>query len=221
MALFIPGPTTANLHQTFSATAGQDWTVMCWGYLSAITPAYYRNWITVEPYLGMGTDIDGFTFDAGTLANNFDGIPLSANKWYHMCETMRSGGSATAHYICGYLNGQPQVINVLDTETFTACTGLTIGNDSTTGNNCPMNGGIRDVRIWPRVLNITEVIREMHSPHPLAPGLLLWSPFDDDMYTDKSGNGHLWTTNGSGQALRAGPLIPWAWNKTKKTKISI
>ena len=217
MALFIPGTTTSNVHLTYSAPAGQDWTVMCWGYLSALTPANYRNWISIEPYLGMGTDSNGYTFDAGTLANNFDGIALSAGRWYHMCETIRSGGSTTSHYICGYLNGKPQVINVLDTETFTACTGITIGNYATGGNNCPINGGVRDVRIWTRILELEEVIREMYSPRPLAPGLLLWSPFDDDIYTDKSGNGHLWTANGTAQVLQSGPLIPWSWNKTKKT----
>ena len=116
MAVFIGNTSGVNLHLSYSAPAGQDWTVMCWGYLNALTPANYRNWISIEPYLGMGTDGNGYTFDAGTLANNFDGQVLNAGVWYHMCETMRSSGSVTTHYICGYLNGQSQVFRCIIAE---------------------------------------------------------------------------------------------------------
>jgi Concanavalin A-like lectin/glucanases superfamily len=210
MSVFIPNTAGVNLALTsYTPVITQPLTLMCWAYLSATTPANYRNAISAEPNLGMGCFSDGVTFDAGTITADHTGPVLAAGVWYHLCMSS-SSASTTAHTINGYVNGAQVVANVADASTYTAYTGLTIGNYASGGNGDPFNGNIRDVRIWTRILTTQEVVSEMRSVVPVhRQGLLLWSPFDNDLYTDKSGRGFIWTATGTGQLLVSGNRKAW------------
>jgi hypothetical protein len=114
--------------------------------------------------------------------------------------------STTSRQIKGYVNGK-QVVDVADTTTFVAYTGLVVGNLQSLPTTHYFNGNIRDLRIWTRELNALNVQAEYLSPAPVnTEGLIVWSPFDDDIYTDRSGNGRVWTPTGS-PVLQFGSIV--------------
>lgn len=193
MSLFVPNSVTSFLSTSYTGGATTDLTIMCWGFLAGARVAY-RNFLAVEPNIAMQTFSDGVTFDVGSNANDHTGSALSLNTWYHLCQTVRNT-STTNHFFRGYVNGV-QNVDVNFTETFVTYTTITVGNSQQFG--LPLLGNVRDVRIWTRAMSPSEVVREMQSPRPSQAGLLLWSPLDDDQFTDRSGNGHLWTSNGAG-----------------------
>jgi hypothetical protein len=208
MSVFIPNTTGVNLTAAWTGGATQDLTIMCWGLLPTATPAAYRNFLTAEPNLALQTFSDGVTFDAGTGSNDFTGPVLATGIWYHLAMTCRNT-STTNHYIRGYVNGQ-LVVTGTDVTTFTAYTSLTLGNYSTGGNTIPLAGNVRDMRIFTRALDSLSIVSEMNSKRPVnKEALLIYSPFDVDIYTDKSGHGYIWAATGTGQALQAGPVQPW------------
>lgn len=218
MALLLPN-STAYLTATFPAySATQDMTVMCWGLLNTPNTGSYRNFVTVEPNLALQTFSDGVTFDAGTATTDNNGSVLNANTWYHVTETFRCT-TATNRRIKGYINGQ-QNVDVTDTSTFSAYTGIVVGYDTTLGSAVQaFNGLIRDVRVWSRELNAQEIALEMKSPRPVnTKALVIWSTFDTDFFTDDSGNGKVWSTGGTGAAsiaTVAGPLIAYPSRNAK------
>lgn len=214
MAVFIPNTVLASLRLSWTASATQDMTLMCWVTLGATT-GNYRNIITTENLTGANvafqTFTDGVTFDIGTGTSDNLGSVLPLNTWLHLTYYVRPS-SSTNRQIVGFINGKEN-IRVIDTSTFAAVTGITIGNwafGQTVPYDLPVNGTIRDVRIWTRVLTPTEIQTEYSSAVPVnKQALLIWSPFDDELVNDKSGNGHKWTAGGLGEVLRAGPRPAW------------
>jgi hypothetical protein len=158
--------------------------------------------------ISLSTSSDGLTIDYGTTANNYTGSLLAINTWYHVAMSVRNT-STTNHYIRGYLNGQLNATGT-DTSTFAAITSMTLGNYAGGGNVNPLNGNIRDFRFWNRALNDKEVMQEFNSLVPFnKAGLLAWSPLDDDLFTDKSGHGYIWTTTGAVALQNGGPRCAW------------
>lgn len=207
MSIFIPADASiATVAWAGSATS--NITLMGWVNLPVTTPSAsgWRDMIVAEPNIFMQTFSDGITMDFGSANADHTGSLLAINTWYHMAlVVVPTSTTNRQHY--GYINGKLNV-NATDTTTFTAFTGFSVGNTSTFGNTFALNGSMRDVRIWNRALNATDVVQEMQSAVPIHnQGLLVWSPFDDSMHTDKSGNGRVWTTSGS-PALRGGGPRP-------------
>jgi Concanavalin A-like lectin/glucanases superfamily len=213
MAVYIPNTNGSYLgNYTWSGSATQNLTVMCWTNLSGPTTGSYRNIMSVEPNVHLQTYSDGYTFDAGTETTDHLGPLLAANTWYHITESVICT-STTSRQIFGYVNGQ-EVVNVADTSTFTAYTGFTVGNYAGNFNggtyHLPASAAIRDFRIWTRCLGPTEVVQEMHSKIPVnKKALLLEYRLDDNTTYDNSGNGYTLTPVGTGIILQAGPLQPY------------
>ncbi len=213
MSAFIPN-NSSRLDSAYTTSAAQDVTMMAWFMLPNGTPGNFRSVCTVEcGFLVDGITIctftDGQTIDFRTTnlfsANN-TGPLLSFGVWYHVAMSVRNTAGAS-HYINGYLNGN-RVVTATDTiTTFGAATSLTVGNSQKSGNIHPLNGNVRDFRMWNRVLNDEEVKIEFSSGVPVRrQALAIWSPFDDDLFTDRSGNGNIFSTAGAGTiSLQVGP----------------
>jgi hypothetical protein len=103
------------------------------------------------------------------------------------------------------VNGQV-FVNTFDATLFGTYTRFTVGNYVTNGNTNPLNGTVRDVRIWPRVMTSGEIQKEMSFARPFnQTGMLLWASLDTDLGGDESGHNRALTNTG-GVSLRAGPL---------------
>lgn len=201
MSLYVPNSTTTFLSRAFTLPGTTDLTIMCWAYLAGSLVAY-RNFFAAEPNIAMQTFSDGVTFDAGTQASDNLGRVLVLNNWYHLTETVRNA-SISSRNIRGYINGVLSV-NATNTETFVAYTTLTVGNSQQF--LLPLQGNIRDLRVWTRCLSPQDIYRETMSAKPISrDGLIIWSPFDVDQVTDKSGTGPVWTVNGAGLLTQGGP----------------
>lgn len=204
MSVFIPTNNTRYLSTAFATSlpAVTDITVSCWAYLSGATPAAYRMFVTVEPNIAFGTGSDGVSVDYGTSTTDLLGPVMAVNQWYH-CVQVTQVLSTTSQIIRGYLNGK-LVASGAAAATFATVTGVTIGNYAPSGFVDSLNGQIRDVRVWRRLLTGTEVQEDMHSSRPNRAGLIVWAPLDKDLSKDLSGNGHQFTTTGAGVVLRGG-----------------
>lgn len=161
--------------------------------------------IVLQSNVYMQTFSDGVTMDFGTQTEDFLGQVLAINTWYHVCQVVVPT-STTSRRIYGYVNGKLQV-NGLSTMTFSAYAAFTLGNS----NFAPawtwaLDGNLRDVKIWKRALGATEVVQEMRSSMPLhLPDLLVWTPLDDDLRSDRAGDGSLiWTPGGA-----PGPVLQY------------
>jgi len=161
MSVFIPNVATTYLSTPFTLGAGADLTLMCWTYLSTASPAAYRNMIYASPNTGLSAYTDGVTFDVGTSATTNLGAVLPINTWIHVCQTVFSNGNASSHLITGYINGQ-QTVRVVDTTTLTTYADIGIGGDpNAPGGTFPLNGNVRDARVWTRALSATEVVGQL------------------------------------------------------------
>lgn len=195
---------------TFGAT--QSNTTMGWFYLNGATPTTYRDVITIDQQvyhqvLNNAIDYGTFNFDHTSSA-------LNTNTWYHSVQVCVPT-STTSRQIYGYLNGQ-LVLNVTDTDTWAAATTACIGSSPATSFTLPLNGKVRDVRIWNRALNPREIIDEYNSRIPIhRAGLFLWVPLDDNLAVDKSGNNNVLTV-GSGVTLQSGPLPTYVKSNTMR-----
>ena len=205
MSVFIPNTSGVYISTAISLAATSDLTLLCWTYLSATTPAAYRDILSLDPNVFLQTGPTGLTFNCGTFANDHLGPAIAANTWYHMAYVCRSS-SASAHQIRGYLNGQQVVDVASDNSVFGAFTAVTVGN-STAQNTLPLNGLVRDVRVFTRALTPTEVVREMESAIPVSESLFLWAPLDSDIVNDKSPYGRRFTATGAGILTLSGPLV--------------
>jgi len=205
MSVFIPAG-SGILTTAWSAPATTTLTMMCWGMIPVTTPSQslWRDFVKAEPNFVPQTYSDGVTMDFGTANHDWNGQVLAINTWYHITMVVIPS-STTAQQILGYVNGELQV-NANNSETFNAYTGLSVGNTTSLGYTYALNGNVRDVRIWTRALTATEVGQEMCSSMPVHDqGLLAWWPLDDDLYTDRSGNGHILVASGSpAPALQGG-----------------
>lgn len=199
--------TTNIISVPFTGSALSNITCMCWFYLNGTTPVNWRDIIMVDPNIEMQIFSDGISMDYGTATTDHVGSVLQANTWYHAAQVVVPT-STTNRNMKGYLNGNLNV-DVTDTATFSTYTTTSVGNSTFLSYNFPLNGSVRDVRIWTRALDATEVVEEMNSAIPVnKPGLLNWAPFDDNSTRDKSGNNNVWTP-GSAVTIQQGPLRPF------------
>jgi hypothetical protein len=208
MSVFIPAG-SGRLTTAWAGLATQPMTVCCWFWLPVATPSasLWRDIVVLEPNVYLQTFSDGITMDFGSYGQDHTGQLLAINTWYHAgLVVVPTSTTNRQHY--GYVNGALQV-NATDTTTFTAYTGFTVGNSTFAGNTYALNGNVRDVKIWNRALSATEIEEEMVSSMPIHDqGLLVWSPFDDDLYTDRSGNGRIWTSAGTPVCVQQGGFHP-------------
>jgi hypothetical protein len=209
-ALFNTTTNTTNLLNTaYTGSATQVITVMAWFFTTSTTPNNYRDIVTLDPNIYMQLQ-GGVNSDFGTANNDHLGPVLAINTWYHLCQVVVPTAT-TSRQIYGYINGQLQV-NVTDGDTSVAYTNVCVGSSIFSGETFPLNGSVRDVRIWTRQLPLNEIVDEMESKVPVhRAALLLWSPFDDGTAQDKSGNGRTWTV-GSAVTLAPGPIPTWIDN---------
>lgn len=195
------------INTPYTGVATQVITIMCWVFLNGATPANYRDIIAVDPNIYMQIFTDGVSIDFGTANNDHTGSALQTNTWYHVCQVVVPT-AANAREIYGYVNGKLNV-NVADADTSVAFTNICVGSSIFSGEIFPLNGNTRDVRVWTRQLSATEIVDEMNSGIPIhKQSLLLWSPLDDNLHADKSGNNNVLTV-GSAVTLQAGPLKPF------------
>lgn len=188
----------------YTGVGTQIITIMCWVYLNGATPANYRDIITIDPNIYMQIFTDGVSIDFGTANNDHVGQVLQTNTWYHVAQVIVPT-SLIAREIYGYVNGKLNV-NVADGDISIVFTNICIGSSIFSGEIFPLNGNVRDVRIWTRQLNATEIVDEMNSGIPVhKQSLLLWAPLDDNLRADKSGNNNVLTV-GSAITLQSGPL---------------
>jgi hypothetical protein len=181
-----------------STSATQSITCMAWVMIPNTTPSAsgWRDMIVIRPNIFMQTFSDGFTMDFGSANQDHTGSALAINTWYHLAQVVVPTSTTNRqHY--GYINGKLNV-NSNDTTTFTAYTGIDIGNSNDFGLTFALGGYLRDVRVWNRALNAVEIVQEMKSFNPFNDkSLLLWSPLDDDLFTDRSGNGRVLASSGA------------------------
>jgi hypothetical protein len=182
------------LSTTWAGDATSNMTIACWLWLSYSTPVDYREIIRLDPNVYLSTYTDGLTIDFRSSSADHNGPLLAVSTWYHAAMVVVPT-STTDRQICGYVNGT-LAVDAADTATFVDYTRFLVGNGSPRNN--VLNGNVRDLRIWNRALSATEIVREMRASRPIRwEGLLVWSPFDDDLYTDRSGNGRVWTPSSS------------------------
>lgn len=209
MAVFITTG-TSNIHTTISLyTATQPFTIMCWGYLIGATPTTNRAFISLDPYVSLSAINATTNMNYASSTTNHIGKALSPNTWNHVAMTIKPTSTTNRRFV-GYVNGVLD-ISVADTTTFGTYNGMTIGNWSAGSSkyNRPLNGNIRDVRIWNRVLNAVEINQEMLSAIPIHPqGLLSWVPLDTNAYLDKTGYNRIWTPTTA--VVKLGPLKPFS-----------
>jgi hypothetical protein len=196
---------------TFAAT--QVNTTMCWFNLPGATSAgAYRDLIAIDQQVYH--QILNNAIDYGTFNNDHVSNALNTGQWYHSA-AVYVPTSTTSRQIYGYLNGN-QLVNLTDGDTWAAATQLSIGSSAATTYTLPLNGLIRDVRVWNRQLTQREIIDEMDSRIPIHDaGLFLWVPLDDNLAVDKSGNNNVLTV-GSAVTLQAGPLPPYVKSNTMR-----
>jgi hypothetical protein len=204
MSVFIPSTSGVGFTTAYTPSATQNLTYMCWVMLGTTNPGTWRGFITGEPNLYLQTQADGLTLTMGTTSAYHGALVASPNVWYHVAGTC-TNSSTTARTISTYVNGYAIITNSADTATFSTYTSHALGVDPAP------NATLRDVRIWNRPLTAREIADEYASGVPVhRQGLTIWSPLDDNLFVDKSGNGHIWTASGTGQLLQAGPLRPWS-----------
>ena len=206
MAANFPATTGATniLDTTYTGAATTVLTVTCWMNMNAITPAAYRDVVALNPNVFLQLFSDGVTIDFGTQTTDHTGRVMTTGTWYHVAMVVVPS-SATNRLIYGYVNGQLNV-TATDTSTFTAYTRICVGNSVFATEGAPFNGRVKDVRVWTRQLTATEIVDEMESKVPIhKQALLFWSPLDDNLTSDKSGNGHILTV-GSAVTLQSGPF---------------
>ena len=213
MSLFVPN-SNSFVTNSCPGAAVQDMTVCVWLYLPSATPTNYRDiFSTIQSNgtanIALTTFTDGVTIDFGTNNSDNNGPVLPLATWNHISMTVNCL-TTTSRIIKGYVNGN-LVVNVSDTATFAATTTQSIGYNSTPGI---LNANVRDLRYWKRVLNGVEIKSECMSRAPThLSGLQVWSPFDVDIYADKSGNGFAWTNTGCSLQGLSSPRANPAWMK--------
>ena len=207
MTLYFASTTSYLNSPVVSRPEPQDYTVAFWTSLAAVgSPAAYRGFFAIYPSsIGLTTDNTGtyFAFGTGATDNNYTANgPIIANKWYHIAMVIKAN-SASSHLIYGYVNGQ-LVLTATDTATYSTTTQFTLGNYNTSGAG-PLNGSMRDVKLWKRTLLGTEIVDEMNSTVPVhKSGLAAYWPLEDNSYFDASGNGLTLTANGTAPVLQVG-----------------
>lgn len=196
---------------TFSATQAN--TTMAWFNLPGTTSAgTYRDIVDIDQQVYH--QVLNNAIDYGTFNNDHISSALNIGQWYHSCQ-VNVPTSTTSRQIYGYLDGQ-LLVNVTDTDTWAAATTISIGSSSATAFTLPLNGLVRDVRVWNRALSAREVLDEINSRIPIhRAGLFLWVPLDDNLAIDKSGNNNVLTV-GSAVTLAAGPLPPYVKSNTMR-----
>lgn len=177
MSLYFPSSSAAHLTAAASYTATQDLTVCLWGQLESTAPVAYRTFFNTRPGgMFLGTLSDGVTVNFGTDLVNNAGPVLTAGRWYHLAYSLRMISVQNA-VMRGFVDGHMRV-NVNDTtRTFFNWTSMVMGN-TVSGGAYPLNGTLRDVRVWTRALEPHEVRREMMSARPHTAGLIMWLPLD-------------------------------------------
>lgn len=189
---------------TFGAT--QNNTTMAWFMLPGATSVgTYRDIVDIDQQVYH--QILNNAIDYGTFNNDHVSSALVIGQWYHSCQ-VNVPTTTTSRQIYGYLNGE-LLVNVTDTDTWATATTISIGNSPDTTYLLPLNGLVRDVRVWSRALNQREILDEMNSRIPVhRAGLFLWVPLDDNLAVDKSGNNNVLTV-GTSITLGAGPIPPY------------
>lgn len=215
MAAYVQNTTVAANSITTPCTFGatQNNTTMAWFMLPGATSVgTYRDIVDIDQQVYH--QVLNNAIDYGTFNNDHVSSALNIGQWYHTCQ-VNVPTATTSRQIYGYLNGE-LLINVTDTDTWAAATTISIGNSPATAFTLPLNGFVRDVRVWNRALNAREVVDEMNSRIPIhRAGLFLWVPLDDNLAVDKSGNNNVLTV-GASILFAGGPLPPYPRKNIRK-----
>ena len=160
--------------------------------------------MTVDPNIYMQIYSDGVSIDYGTANHDHNGNVLTPGVWYHVAQVVVPTAT-NSRQIYGYLNGALNV-NVTDNDTSLTCTNICVGNSIFSNYVYPLNGNIKDVRVWTRQLSATDIVDEMNSSIPIHPqALQLWLPLNDNDTIDRSGRNNAITV-GSAITFQAGPM---------------
>lgn len=200
MALFTP--TTGSVTTNLVTQATDPLTFSAWLYLPTNIPTDYRCIFTTSGNIVFSTLGDGQTIDFGTGGSDNAGPLLPLATWNHVAMVVYCF-STTSRQIYGYVNGK-QVVNVLDTATFTTQFTADIGDNG----GIPLGGYISNAKFWRAALNPAEIFQDYCFKIPSKKSLLFWSPFDESSsFKDISGNNYNWTTVGTGVVI-GGPAAP-------------
>lgn len=126
--------------------------------------------------------------------------PLSANNavpfgvWTHVLATI-SSAQLVNYYVNGVLNGTANQDLVQTIATITTTRVLRIGNRSS-GTDRTFDGGIKDVKMWNRVLSTAEITAEADGVQTNTLGLIHWIKLGGD-YADYGIVGVTATNSGS------------------------
>ena len=210
MAVAISNGSTDNISATtFSMPTNTNATAMAWFLLNGAL-ANFRLAVNIDPNFGFGADATGANFLLSTILNDYSGPALNFNTWYHGAVAVKSNTTGNHDY-SAYVNGN-QVIQVNDTAgAYTSYTSVTVGNlGNSVGNSFPLQGNVKDVRVWRRLLTADQIREEMLSGYPVnSPGLVLWSSLGDNITHAKGkSNNYLWTSTGTTSLASGGPLLP-------------
>jgi hypothetical protein len=145
---------------------------------------------------GFSLRLDNTTQKVG-FRINADSIILSnainLKKWYHIIITCTPGKLGN-FYINGTLSGSANQNVIQPISAITTTNALRIGNRST-AVDFPLDGCIKDVKMWNRVLTSDEIAADYAGTN-ITEGQILWVPLKDD-YNDKSTLGLTGTNSGT------------------------
>lgn len=206
--------------QTWSTT--QTFVFMCWFYLTG-TPTnndiFNAEGTNDVPYLLLTSNPQ---YDFGSLdSDNYVTSPIPVvGRWTHICYVWIPSSTSK---IRGYVNGN-RVITATSAGTVGSITSLTLGNQNATdGATLGLGGNISDVRCWNQILSDAQVWQEYQSCRPVNKnGLVIWSPFDTEIYNNYVPGGKQWTavTAGATPASLVAPMLTSrTWNKDLTRKI--
>jgi hypothetical protein len=216
------------LSTAISVPPTSDFTFMGWVNISAtngtrpLVSVYGfsgSNYVTLELCLFGSIHSSIVYLQLGIIVNGTNYLfrpalqTIYANKWTHIAGTIFSGGTANSHLVRIYQNGVSMPVSAAvnpNVQTFPyTFTEAYVNNSAPALTNGPI-GSVAELRVWTRALSASEVWREYRSAVPIAPGLLIYSPFKTDNYTDKSGNGYVWVPHlpGGDGTIVSGPNTP-------------
>lgn len=134
------------------------------------------------------------SINAGTTAGTGTGSFKYNNLWRHVLVTVSSGKLAN-FYINGILTGTANQDLVQTISTITTTNAMRIGCNSTNTDRA-FDGGIRNVKMWNRVLTTTEIQQEAVGKDVVDQSLIHWFKLAGD-YNDYGLVGVAATNSGS------------------------
>jgi len=185
-----------SLKRTTNLPTITAWTVMGWAYLVASANTYNNIFSVGKSSAGSSyyctyTNSSRVLYVYSGTGAGVAGSTLSLGTWYHIA--MVCSGTGAGNLVL-YLNGVADITT--SGSIYPTMQAIMAGNDP---DSDYMTGRLAAVKIWSAALSATEIAQEMYSISPRRFENLngFYPIWPGDRTTDYSGNGNLWTENGT------------------------